>query len=112
MKGLPDIQRALRILAKEVHTLEVKIDMLLEAHKYPKITIDNTTLLALPDYLQKTLLTVIEIGKPCSASEVCERTRKARAVESGYLNRLAWQGLLLRYHQGRRVLFESAGTLK
>ena len=112
MKGLHEVLLAVNALRKQVRNLETKVDMLNEAHKYPKIKIDNLTLYSLPDYLQRTLLTVIDIGKPCTAGDVCERTGKARAVESSYLNRLAWQGILLRYRQGRRILFESAGTLK
>ena len=112
MKGLREVLRAVNALRKDVRNLETKVDMLNDAHKYPKIQIDDLALYSLPDYLQKTLLTVIDIGKPCSAGEVSERTGKARAVESSYLNRLSWQGLLLRYHQGKLVLFESAGTLK
>lgn len=112
VKGLNNVLLVLRALRRDVRDLTAKVDALMQVHKGPKIKLDERRLLDLPAYLQKTMLTVVDMGKPCTAMIVAEKTRKARAMESKYLNELAWQGLLLRSKKGRRVYFEPAGTLK
>jgi len=51
------------------------------------------SLLGLPDHLRKTLI-VAEIQGRVTAQDVAEQTRRARAVESAYLNQLAVMGFL------------------
>jgi hypothetical protein len=109
LKDLNNVLRALRALSGHVRDLAVKVDALVQAHKGPKIKLDERRLLDLPAHLQKTMLTIVDAGKPCSAMMIAEKTGRARAMESKYLNELAWQGLLLRSKKGRVLLFEPAG---
>ena len=67
-------------------------------------TLDVMTLLSLPDHLRKTASVVCEKGKT-TADEIAEATRRARAVESGYLNQLVRMGYLKKERKGRQVLF-------
>jgi hypothetical protein len=67
-------------------------------------TLDVMTLLSLPDHLRKTASVVCEKGKT-TADEIAETTKRARAVESGYLNQLVRMGYLKKERKGRQVLF-------
>jgi DNA-binding transcriptional ArsR family regulator len=66
--------------------------------------LDVMTLLSLPDHLRKTATVTGSLGK-ATADEISERTERARAVESGYLNQLVRMGYLKKERDGRRVLF-------
>ena len=70
-------------------------------------TLDVMTLLSLPDHLRKTATVVCSLGKG-TAEEIAEKTRRARAVESGYLNQLVRMGYLKKEKRGREVLFSVA----
>lgn len=67
-------------------------------------TLDVMTLLSLPDHLRKTASVVCEKGKT-TADEISDATKRARAVESGYLNQLVRMGYLKKERKGRQVLF-------
>lgn len=67
-------------------------------------TLDVMTLLSLPDHLRKTASVVCEKGKT-TADEISDMTKRARAVESGYLNQLVRMGYLKKERKGRQVLF-------
>jgi hypothetical protein len=66
--------------------------------------LDVMTLLSLPDHLRKTAVTVCKLGN-ATAEEVAEQTRRARAVESGYLNQLVLMGYLKKERKGRKAYF-------
>jgi len=66
--------------------------------------LDVMTLLSLPDHLRKTATVTGSLGR-ATADEIAERTERARAVESGYLNQLVRMGYLKKERDGRRVLF-------
>ena len=67
-------------------------------------TLDVMTLLALPDHLRKTASIVCDKGI-VTADEISSETKRARAVESGYLNQLVRMGYLKKEREGRKVLF-------
>lgn len=67
-------------------------------------SLDVMTLLSLPDHLRKTATVMGKLGK-ATADEIAEATKRARAVESGYLNQLVRMGYLKKERSGRRVLF-------
>lgn len=67
-------------------------------------TLDVMSLLSLPDHLRKTATVLCSLGE-AAADEVAERTGRARAVESSYLNQLVRMGYLKKERRGRRVLF-------
>ena len=70
-------------------------------------TLDVMTLLSLPDHLRKTAMVICSLGK-ATAEEIAENTKRARAVESGYLNQLVRMGYLKKERRGREVLFSVA----
>ena len=51
------------------------------------------TLLSMPDHLRKTAMTICRCGR-ATAEEISEQTKRARAVESAYLNQLVIMGYL------------------
>jgi len=61
-------------------------------------------LTTLPKYLQTTLL-VLRTLNIANATEVCNITHKARAVESAYANQLVIMGYLKKERQGRKAYF-------
>ncbi|MFQ6054191.1 MAG: hypothetical protein ACE5OO_08210, partial [Candidatus Bathyarchaeia archaeon] len=67
-------------------------------------TLDVMTLLSLPDHLRRTATIVCSLGR-ATAEMIAERTNRARAVESGYLNQLVRMGYLKKERRGREVLF-------
>jgi len=66
--------------------------------------LDVMTLLSLPDHLRKTAVTICKLGR-ATAEEVAEQTKRARAVESGYLNQLVLMGYLKKERKGRKAYF-------
>ena len=92
-----DINSLFKILLKAIPPIdEMETDSL-----------DVMTLLSLPDHLRKTATVVSSIGRG-TAEEISERTTRARAVESGYLNQLVRMGYLNKERVGRRVVFSVA----
>jgi hypothetical protein len=66
--------------------------------------LDVMTLLSLPDHLRKTAISLCKLGE-ATADEVAEHTKRARAVESGYLNQLVLMGYLKKERRGRKTYF-------
>lgn len=66
--------------------------------------LDVMTLLSLPDHLRKTAVTICKLGR-ATAQEVAEQTKRARAVESGYLNQLVLMSYLKKERKGRKAYF-------
>jgi hypothetical protein len=55
--------------------------------------LDPKVLLSIPDHLRKTLMAVANLDR-ATADEVAGQTKRARAVESGYMNQLVLMGYL------------------
>jgi len=91
--------------------LNEKMDVLIEIQKHgqkesqdlPDV-LDVMTLLSLPDHLRKTAITISRLEQ-ATAEEVAEQTKRARAVESGYLNQLVMMGYLKKERRGRKAYF-------
>jgi hypothetical protein len=66
--------------------------------------LDVMTLLSLPDHLRKTAVSICKLGH-ATAEEVSEQTKRARAVESGYLNQLVLMSYLKKERKGRKAYF-------
>lgn len=66
--------------------------------------LDVMTLLSLPDHLRKTAVSICKLGRG-TAMEVAEQTKRARAVESGYLNQLVLMSYLKKERKGRKAYF-------
>ena len=78
--------------------------------------LDVMTLLALPDHLRKTAVTLCKLDH-ATADEVADQTKRARAVESGYLNQLVLMGYVKKERRGRKAYFyvereENQGEMK
>ena len=65
---------------------------------------EMATLLSLPDHLRQTLMVAQKVGMATS-EDVAKRTRRAKSLESSYLNQLARAGFLKKQRVGRKVYF-------
>jgi len=110
-------KKSLIILEKireNLEKLNQKIEVMIELQRQGKPSnepladvtapLDVMTLLSMPDHLRKTAITVCRLGR-ATAEEVAQQTKRARAVESGYLNQLVLMGYLKKERQGRKAYF-------
>ena len=88
--------------------MEVMIELQKHDHKDPQLIqdapLDVMTLLAMPDHLRKTAMTLCRCGR-ATAEDVAQQTNRARAVESAYLNQLVIMGYLKKERKGRKAYF-------
>ena len=101
-------------IKKSLDMLNEKMEVFIEIQKQGKKqdfavqdlpeALDVMTLLSLPDHLRKTAVTICKLGR-ATAEEVSEQTKRARAVESGYLNQLVLMGYLKKERKGRKAYF-------
>lgn len=85
-------------LESRVSTLEIEVNIL-------KLTPAKLRVMELPKHLQITLASVMKRGL-ANAEDVAVDTRKARAVESNYLNQLVTFNLLEKERLKRKVYFK------
>jgi hypothetical protein len=112
-------RKPLNILEKIEESLEKlneKIEVMIEIQKtnggsnlkavptLPDASLDVMTLLSMPDHLRKTAMTICRCTK-ATAEEIASQTRRARAVESAYLNQLVIMGYLKKERRGRKAYF-------
>ncbi|UCC59132.1 MAG: transcriptional regulator [Candidatus Bathyarchaeum sp.] len=99
-------------IRENLERLNEKIDVMIEIQKHGRRelpdnlpeALDVMTLLSLPDHLRKTAVTLCKLGE-ATADEVSEQTKRARAVESGYLNQLVVMGYMKKERKGRKAYF-------
>lgn len=103
----------LEAIKKSLDRLNEKMEVFIEIQKGGKQdfvvqdlpeALDVMTLLSLPDHLRKTAVAVCKLGR-ATAEEVAEQTKRARAVESGYLNQFVLMGYLKKERKGRKAYF-------
>ncbi len=70
----------------------------------PDASLDVMTLLSMPDHLRKTAMTICRCVR-ATAEEISQQTKRARAVESAYLNQLVIMGYLKKERKGRKAYF-------
>lgn len=118
-----DSSGALERVRAELEKISSKIDRILDMNKKilqhfsgtrgvqrevsaPELgdALDVMTLLSLPDHLRKSAMVICRVNE-ATADEVAEETKRARAVESSYLNQLVNMGHLKKRRKGRRVHF-------
>lgn len=75
-----------------------------ELQAFPDASLDVMTLLSLPDHLRKTAMSICRCGR-ATAQEIASQTKRARAVESAYLNQLVIMGYLKKERKGRKAYF-------
>jgi hypothetical protein len=108
-------KKPLRILEKIKENLEKlneKMEVIIELQKHGRkeipslsdTSLDVMTLLSMPDHLRKTAMTICRCGR-ATAEEISQQTRRARAVESAYLNQLVIMGYLKKERKGRKAYF-------
>jgi len=99
-------------IRENLEQLNAKIDVMIEIQKHGQRAIpedlpealDVMTLLSLPDHLRKTAVTLCKLEE-ATADAVAGQTKRARAVESGYLNQLVVMGYLKKERRGRKAYF-------
>lgn len=110
-------KKPLNILEKIEESLERlndKIEVMIEIQKnsssqktslaLPDASLDVMTLLSMPDHLRKTAMVICRCSR-ATAEETSEQTKRARAVESAYLNQLVIMGYLKKERKGRKAYF-------
>jgi len=114
-------KKPLNILEKIEATLEKlndKVEIMIEIQKsgnsisnnqkaslsLPEASLDVMTLLSMPDHLRKTAMSICRCSR-ATAEEIAEQTKRARAVESAYLNQLVTMGYLKKERKGRKAYF-------
>lgn len=109
-------KKPLQILEKireNLERLNEKMEVMIELQRHGRrdvqpipseAPLDVMTLLSMPDHLRKTAMTVCRLGR-ATADEVAQQTRRARAVESAYLNQLVIMGYLKKERQRRKAYF-------
>ena len=115
--------KALERVREELEQISSKIDRIIEMdekilqhfagtkgayreERAPELggALDVMTLLSLPDHLRKSAMVICRENE-ATADEVAEETKRARAVESSYLNQLVTMGHLKKRRKGRKVYF-------
>lgn len=100
-------------IKENLERLNEKMEVMIELQKHegkdfqqlmPDAPLDVMTLLSMPDHLRKTAMTVCRLGR-ATADEIAEQTKRARAVESAYLNQLVIMGHLKKERNGRKAYF-------
>ena len=114
-------KKPINILEKIEESLEKlndKIEVMIEIQKngngngnnqkaalsLPDASLDVMTLLSMPDHLRKTAMTICRCSR-ATAEEIADQTKRARAVESAYLNQLVIMGYLKKERKGRKAYF-------
>ena len=112
-------KKPLNILEKIEESLEKlndKMEIMIEIQKngngtnqkaalsLPDASLDVMTLLSLPDHLRKTAMAICRCSR-ATAEEIAGQTKRARAVESAYLNQLVIMGYLKKERKGRKAYF-------
>ena len=112
-------KKPLNILEKIEESLEKlndKIEIMIEIQKngnvsnqkaslsLPDASLDVMTLLSMPDHLRKTAMSICRCSR-ATAEEIADHTKRARAVESAYLNQLVIMGYLKKERKGRKAYF-------
>ena len=102
-------------IEENLEKLNEKMEVMIEIQKngngnqrsvptLPDAPLDVMTLLSMPDHLRKTAMAICRCGR-ATAEETAEQTRRARAVESAYLNQLVIMGYLKKERKGRKAYF-------
>jgi len=102
----------LQKIKESLDRLNEKMEVMIEIQKHEQHTspeglpdvLDVMTLLSLPDHLRKTAITLCKLDH-ATADAVAEQTKRARAVESGYLNQLVLMGYVKKERRGRKAYF-------
>lgn len=105
--------QVLERIRENLERLNEKIEVMIELQKHDgremqqplsDAPLDVMTLLSMPDHLRKTAMTLCRMGR-ATADEISSQTKRARAVESAYLNQLVIMKYLKKERNGRKAYF-------
>ena len=105
--------QVLEKIRENLERLNEKMEVMIELQKHdkkdlqqliPDAPLDVMTLLSMPDHLRKTAMTLCRMGR-ATAEDISQQTKRARAVESAYLNQLVIMGHLKKERVGRKAYF-------
>jgi len=91
-------------IRENLEKLNEKIEIMIELQKHDRKDVQMPLTDAMPDHLRKTAMTVCRLGRG-TADEIADQTKRARAVESAYLNQLVIMGHLKKERNGRKAYF-------
>jgi len=98
-KRLAEIERRLEALERTVASMNLRSQGAL-----PQSAVGVKELLALPDALRRTLLSLEEL-REATAEEVAKKSGRTRGIETIYLNQLVRMGYVTRTKRGRKIYF-------
>lgn len=99
------LEETLRRIEKQLEKIAAEIsEMRYQMLQSMRMRMNEKQLISLPDHLRKTAIGLTKAGQG-TASDVSKYTKRARAVESGYLNQLEREGFAKSYKEGRRKIF-------
>jgi hypothetical protein len=105
--------QVLERIRENLERLNEKMEIMIELQKHDRkdvqqplsdASLDVMTLLSMPDHLRKTAMALCRLGR-ATADEISGQTKRARAVESAYLNQLVIMGYLKKERNGRKAYF-------
>ncbi|UCD96827.1 MAG: transcriptional regulator [Candidatus Bathyarchaeota archaeon] len=102
------LEETLKRIERKLEKIEAEI-MQMRMHLLTGDLAETPTLIDLPDHLRKTAIGLMKI-KEGTARDVSQSTKRARAVESGYLNQLERQGFVKSFRRGRNKVFSIGNT--
>ena len=97
---------------REMRAMSNRLDEIEESfadRKPQPIMLESSELLALPDHLRSTYMTVASKGKS-NATLVSNKTGRTRAIESTYLNKLVRMGWLNKQREAKTIYFQTLAT--
>ncbi len=100
-----EVSERIKRIEERLEALERIVQILQSSISTSQTSVNMKDLLALPVSLQKTMLTIQELGEATS-SEVSDRTGRDRSVETIYLNQLERLGFLSKERRGHRYYFK------
>jgi predicted transcriptional regulator len=92
-------------LTSKLTALEGIVKVLRDTLPHIKETDLNTIFTTLPGHQQKTVLAIRKLKTSVTAEDISKITKRARAVESSYLNTLAVEGIVSKERRGRKTYF-------
>ena len=97
------LEETLRRIQMKLEKIEVEVNEL-KRQMLENTKANEKPLMSLPDHLRKTAMGLFRAARG-TASDVGRFTKRARAVESGYLNQLEREGYVKSLRNGRRKIF-------
>jgi len=83
----------------------VKRGRIIDTQALDNLPIPVIKLLSLPNHLRKTVMALLKLGAHSSAEDIAAVTKRARALESNYLNQLEHFGYVKKKRESRKAFF-------